>query len=284
MPDRLRWYCIPTVEPVDEQKRLAIRDALHQVSKEHGVRILYACESGSRAWGFASPDSDYDVRFVYVHPIDWYLSVEKGRDVVERMLPGDIDLAGWELRKTLSLLRKSNPPLFEWTRCPLVYHRDEDLWPTFLAVAEAYYSPERCFFHYLSMAQGNLKDYLLGPDVQLKKYLYVLRPLFACLWLERQLSGLAEPCPVPMEFDALRHGLGLHDDLQSAVDALLLRKAAGLEKETSPRIEPISAFIESELPRLAAVAVRPGPLPDSRPLDSFLRSAIALASPVTVAP
>ncbi|MBS1715236.1 MAG: nucleotidyltransferase domain-containing protein [Armatimonadetes bacterium] len=269
------------MEPVDEQKKHAIQDALHQVSQEHGVRILYACESGSRAWGFASPDSDYDVRFVYVHPIDWYLSVEQGRDVIERMLPGDIDLAGWELRKTLGLLRKSNPPLFEWTRCPLVYHRDDDLWPGFLAVAEAYYSPDRCFFHYLSMAQGNLKDYLLGPDVQLKKYLYVLRPLFACLWLERQLSGETRPCPVPMEFDALRHGLTLSDGLQSAVDDLLLRKVAGLEKETSPRIEPISAFIETELPRLAGVAVRPGPLPDTSPLDGFLRSAIMSASQVT---
>jgi uncharacterized protein len=70
---------------------------------EHGCRVLFACESGSRAWGFASPDSDYDVRFIHTHPLDWYLRVKPGNDTIERMAPGDMDFSGWDLRKALAL-------------------------------------------------------------------------------------------------------------------------------------------------------------------------------------
>jgi uncharacterized protein len=101
-----------------------VRDALAQVETERNVRVLFACESGSRAWGFASRDSDYDVRFLYVHRRDWYLSVEDRRDVIERPIADDLDVSGWELRKALRLLRKSNPPLFEWLKSPVVYRRD----------------------------------------------------------------------------------------------------------------------------------------------------------------
>ena len=94
---------------------------LDAVEREEDVRVLYACESGSRAWGFASPDSDYDVRFIYVHRPDWYLSIVDRRDVIERPIVDEYDLSGWELRKTLRLFRKSNPPLIEWLGSPIVY-------------------------------------------------------------------------------------------------------------------------------------------------------------------
>ena len=95
-----------------------VRQALAQVEAERNVRVLFACESGSRAWGFASRDSDYDVRFLYVHRRDWYLSVEDRRDVIEQPIADDLDVSGWELRKALRLLRKSNPPLLEWLKSP----------------------------------------------------------------------------------------------------------------------------------------------------------------------
>src|ERR1700739_4004605 len=97
---------------------------LAQVERDQEVQVLYACESGSRAWGFASRDSDYDARFLYVHPREWYLSVEDRRDVIERPLEDDLDVSGWELRKALRLLRKSNPPLLEWLKSPVVYRQD----------------------------------------------------------------------------------------------------------------------------------------------------------------
>ena len=137
-------------------------------------------QSGSRAWGFASRDSDYDVRFLYVHRQDWYLSVEDRRDVIELPISEDLDVSGWELRKALRLLRKSNPPLLEWLKSPIVYRYDPAFAAEFGALAAEFYSPRRCFAHYLHMAFGNWRDYLRGREsVSLKKYLYVFRPLLA---------------------------------------------------------------------------------------------------------
>ncbi len=163
-----------------------VQDALTQVEAERDVRVLFACESGSRAWGFASRDSDYDVRFLYVHRRDWYLSVEDRRDVIERPIADDLDVSGWELRKALRLLRKSNPPLLEWLQSPVVYRRNPVFATEFGALASEFYSPRRCFAHYLHMAFGNWSRYLRDREqVSLKKYLYTFRPLLACRWIER---------------------------------------------------------------------------------------------------
>jgi predicted nucleotidyltransferase len=99
-----------------------IATALAALEAQHGIRILCACESGSRAWGFPSPDSDYDVRFIYVHALDWYLGLDEGPDTLNFPVDDELDLAGWELRKTLRLLRSSNAALFEWLQSPIVYH------------------------------------------------------------------------------------------------------------------------------------------------------------------
>jgi len=101
-----------------------IKQCLADIEQEQDVRILYACESGSRAWGFESKDSDYDVRFIYVKPLDWHLTVEPQRDVIEAMLPHDVDLAGWELKKALHLFHKGNTSLIEWLHSPIVYFDD----------------------------------------------------------------------------------------------------------------------------------------------------------------
>ena len=100
-----------------------IEQRLRNIEREENVCIFYACESGSRAWGFASENSDYDVRFLYIHPTDWYLSIEERRDVIERPIVDDIDLNGWDIRKALALLRRSNPPLLEWLQSPIIYHQ-----------------------------------------------------------------------------------------------------------------------------------------------------------------
>jgi predicted nucleotidyltransferase len=125
-----------------------VRNARAQVEAERNVRVLFACESGSRAWGFASRDSDYDVRFLYVQRRDWYLSVDDRRDVIELPIADNLDVSGWELRKALRLLRKSNPPLLEWLKSPIVYHEDPAFVAEFGALAAKFYSPRRCFAHY----------------------------------------------------------------------------------------------------------------------------------------
>lgn len=242
-----------------------IREELARIERERGVRVLYACESGSRAWGFASPNSDWDVRFIYVHPRDWYLDIDRKRDVIEAMLPGDLDLAGWDLRKTLGLLRRSNPALIEWLRSPIVYRQDAAFVAELRRVAQPYIDPAKCFLHYLHMAQGNYRTYLQGEAVARKKYLYVLRPVLACRWIER---GFGTP---PMEFPKLVERVLDEADVASAVEDLLRAKMAGGEMEAGPRVPELSDFLDNELPRLAAREVPNAPSPDVEPLNWFFR-------------
>ena len=243
-----------------------VRHALAQVEAERNVRVLFACESGSRAWGFASRDSDYDVRFLYVHRRDWYLSVEDRRDVIEQPIADDLDVSGWELRKALRLLRKSNPPLLEWLKSPVVYRHDPVFAAEFGALATEFYSPRRCFAHYLHMAFGNWRDYLRGRgEVSLKKYLYVFRPLLACRWIERQLGQ------VPMLFAQLVEGVLDEADVRLALDELVARKQAGDELAVAPPVEALSRFIEAELPRLEALAEPDDAAGDVDELNGFFR-------------
>lgn len=243
-----------------------VRDELVRVENEREVRVLFACESGSRAWGFASRDSDYDVRFIYVQRRDWYLSIEDRRDVIERPIADDLDVSGWELRKALRLLRKSNPPLLEWLKSPIVYRYDPAFVAEFGALAAEFYSPRRCFAHYLHMAFGNWRSYLCGrEEVSLKKYLYVFRPLLACRWIERQLGQ------VPMLFAQLVEGVLEEACLRSALADLVARKQAGDELAVAPPVEALTRFIEAELPRLEALKEPEDSVGDVQELNSFLR-------------
>ena len=162
-----------------------IVENLQKIETQDDVVIFYACESGSRAWGFPSKDSDYDVRFLYVHPVDWYLSIAEKRDVIERPLTDQLDINGWDLRKALELFRKSNPPLLEWLDSPSIYQEKFTVAAQMRELAKTYYSPSACIYHYLHMAQGNVREYLKGDRVWVKKYFYVLRPILAIKWIEQ---------------------------------------------------------------------------------------------------
>ena len=166
-------------EAPDAAVRDTVNRCLDAIEREEGVRVLFACESGSRAWGFASPDSDYDVRFVYVQPRDWYLSIGDQRDVIERPIVDLYDVSGWDLRKALRLFRKSNPPMLEWLGSPIVYRERTTAAASLRRIAARSFSPRACAFHYLHMARGNYREYLQADALPLKKYLYVLRPLLA---------------------------------------------------------------------------------------------------------
>ncbi len=232
---------------IDPKMRSQIESLLMETETSESIRILYACESGSRAWGFPSQDSDYDVRFIYHHPVEWYLSVdlENKRDVIERLISEQIDLSGWDLRKALKLLAKSNPPLLEWIRSPIIYLDPVGFKKRLHAISNIYYSPKACAHHYLHMAQGNVRDHLNGETVWLKKYFYILRPLLAIRWIE---DGRGQ---VPMEFDILVETMVTDTRLKSAITKLLDRKEAGEELERGPRIDEISNYIDQELARLS---------------------------------
>ncbi len=261
------------IEPEPDAAGAIILERLATIEQAEAVRILYACESGSRAWGFASPDSDYDVRFVYIRPRDWYLSIdlERRRDVIECPIEGVLDINGWDLRKALRLMHKSNPPLFEWLHSPLVYRAQPGFREAMLTLTPAYYSPVGCARHYLHMARGNDREYLHGDRVRLKKYLYVLRPLLAVRWLE---SGRGV---VPMPFRDLVETLIPPGEWRDAIEQLLRLKQSGEEMAWGPRIPALSDWIKAELARLAegptalALAAKPG----SEPLNALFRQWLA---------
>src|ERR1041385_8935464 len=192
---------------------------LRRLEQQHDIKILYAVESGSRAWGFASTNSDWDVRFIYLHPRDWYLSIDETSSTIEKILPNDIDLSGWELRKALKLFRKSNPPLLEWLRSPIVYLQQSSTADTLRQLMTEYFNAKSCLHHYLHMAQGNFKEYLQRHMVRVKKYLYVLRPILACQWIE-QTDTMA-----PMEFQKLVDTQVTDRNLKSEIEKLLIRKS-----------------------------------------------------------
>ncbi len=245
---------------------------LDEVERNHHVRVLFAVESGSRAWGFASPDSDYDVRFVYVHQREWYLSVEDRRDVVE-VTEGDLDVSGWELRKALRLLRKSNPSLLEWLHSPVVYREDRRFAQELRALASQCLSTEKLFRHYFHLGRGHWQKYLQGDAVRLKKYLYVLRPVLACRWLEQGLGA------VPVPFVELLAATLPEKSVRAAVDSLLARKALARESDTTAPDPVLHRFLETELQRLQPVAAGLPEAPDSdlEALDEFFQ-AVALAA------
>ena len=254
-----------------------IQECLAQIEREHNVRILYACESGSRAWGFESKDSDYDVRFIYVRPRDWYLSidVERKRDVIEVPISDDLDISGWDVRKTLQLFYKSNPPLNEWLVSPIVYKESGDFATELRAMAPGSYNPIAAHYHYLRMADNNFRSYLKGEIVRRKKYLYVLRPLLAVNWIE---SGKGV---VPIEFDQLVSGTVSDSALLDEIGQLLTLKRNGMESDEGPRFEVIHQFIESEMKRHGDDHDQaPGSRADVDVLNALFRSTIENDSPV----
>lgn len=264
------------IHPIAPEKRQAILESLATIEIEHDVRVVFACESGSRGWGFSSPDSDYDARFVYVHRQSWYLTVNERtgpgqpqRDVIELPIDDELDVGGWDLRKALRLVSKSNPTLLEWLRSPIVYRCDEAMKAGLEKLAEEFYSPIAAWHHYFSMAKGNFRGYLKGDRVRTKKYLYVLRPVLACRWIEK------EPGPPPMAFELLLERLLPSGALRDAIDALLDKKRVSREVEDGPRIASISDYLEAEIERMQR---SPPMLPASRGnqenLDAFFQQTL----------
>jgi predicted nucleotidyltransferase len=247
---------------------------MHAAEKEHGVRVLLAAESGSRAWGFASPNSDYDARFIYVHPRDWYLSVglEEQRDVIEYPIVDDIDLNGWDLRKALRLFSKSNPAFAEWIQSPILYHQFTGFAAAVRDLLPRVYSCEHGIYHYRSMAKTNYRSYLRADQVPLKKYFYVLRPLLSVQWLERYKR------PAPIEFHKLLHLIEDNRPLVRAIEELLVRKRAAPELGLSTPVASINAFIESELQRLDSTVPTPAQRDDVLPdLNAVFRGTLLQA-------
>lgn len=246
-----------------------IRERLAQLEQTHRVRVLHAIESGSRAWGFASPDSDYDGRFIYVNEPDWYFSVLEARDVIETPIEDEdgvvFDVNGWDLRKALRLLAKSNPVLIEWLQSPIVYAGIPQFAEEMLALARQFHSPKAAHYHYFHMARKNFREHLCGERVRLKKYFYVIRPVLACVWIER---GMGIP---PMTLTALLDGVLPEGPVRDEILDLREQKMRTPEFGDGLPLPVIQSFLSSEIERLSAIAMPSRPPVEIGELDRFLR-------------
>jgi predicted nucleotidyltransferase len=243
-----------------------ILQELSRIEREHNVRILLAVESGSRAWGFASPDSDYDVRFIYARDRDWYLSVFESRDVIEEMLPDRLDISGWDLRKTLRLFSKCNLALNEWLGSPITYSEVPEFRRQLLDLIPHFFNPIAAIHHYRSMADRALAENLKGDRIPIKKLFYILRPLLACRWIEHSRT---QP---PTEFEKLMTSSWVPTEERDWIANLLDQKSDAAEGHPIQVATDRSDDILSELRRYKSAAeLVAGPHPGQADLDTVFR-------------
>lgn len=236
---------------------------LKLLEEKEQIKILFACETGSRAWGFASPDSDYDIRFIYMHQKDWYLGLTESKDSIELMLDdGELDITGWDLRKTLRLLNKSNMSVFERIQSPFVYLSNDLFVNELSEVAGMFFSPVAAMHHYLSMAKGFTEKCQITDNVKLKNYFYALRATLSCSWI-----GEKRTMP-PIEFSKMLYLLNQEQYLK--VIEMLALKVKMNEKYHHPKQQLINNFLEETIKKCSKIANDlPSAQKDSKVLDAF---------------
>ena len=244
-----------------------IKNKLAEIEHDENVKVIMAVESGSRAWGFASPDSDYDVRFIYVRRPEDYIRLNPLRDVIEWQLDDVYDVSGWDLQKALRLTHESNPSIHEWCNSPIVYAEDQTA-DRLRMVASECFIPKKSLYHYISMAKHNYNTYLTGDEVRIKKYFYALRPVLAARWVAEH--GTAPP----MLFDELVEA-ELAAEMVPIVDELVRIKRETSELGTGPKIPKLDEYIREQMVILQDAAEKA----DNRKndwdiLEEFFRSVV----------
>jgi predicted nucleotidyltransferase len=216
---------------------------LDLIERDHSLTIPLAIESGSRAWGFPSPDSDYDCRFVYVRHIDRYLSPWQARDVIETPLERELDVNGWDLGKALKLMLKGNAVIIEWLRSPIVYRGQARFRDDFLALAHRHTERAHIARHYLHLGERQRRTYFADEKaVPLKKLFYALRPAATLRWLRLH----PDQAIAPMHFPTLMAECDPPAALNDLVAELLARKAETRELGAASLPQPIAAFLTAE--------------------------------------
>lgn len=247
--------------------RNTIIQKLRDIASENRIRILFANESGSRAWGFPSPDSDYDVRFIYLRPRDYYLSIAERKDQLAFPINDELDIYGWDIRKVLQLILKSNTTTFEWLQSPIIYREEPGFRESLWALCGQYFSRRSNAHHFLGIARGAMEGMSPEGDIKIKKLFYILRPLLSAKWcLER--NSIA-----PMTIDPLMELLP--ESIRTIVRALIVQKADAAEGFVIRPDEALRDFIDAEYRRLEEAAS--GLERDSfsiEPLDEYFRDII----------
>ncbi len=218
-----------------------IQKELSKLEIQKDIKILFAVECGSRAWGFASEDSDWDVRFVYIHKKEWYFKIDNLDDALEIKLPNDIDMSGWELKKTLRLYRKCNPSLLEWIKSPLVYVDNYGFKSNLDKLSKEFFNSKSYLYHYLHMAEGNYYDFLVKDMVKIKKYFYVLRPILVCEWI------LKYNTIAPVEFNLILASLEIDKSVKAEIDLIIDKKIKNYTLGLEPRNEILNNYLISKI-------------------------------------
>ncbi|WP_313561829.1 nucleotidyltransferase domain-containing protein [Ruminiclostridium cellobioparum] len=250
--------------------RDVIMNKLSAIEKENNIKILYAVESGSRGWGFASQDSDYDVRFIYANTADWYLSIEDKKDFIEVPINSLLDINGWDIRKTLLHYKKSNPTLLEWLSSPIIYRENYCTAQKLRDLLPNYFSSVTTIYHYLHIARSKFEDVMSTDQVKIKKYFYILRPILACMWIEKKNTM------PPMEFSKLMAEQQLDEILVNEIYKLLDKKTSGLEIDIEPKSQIIIDFLGSRIEHYEQYlkTVRKDKKSDYEPLNLLFRESL----------
>jgi predicted nucleotidyltransferase len=218
-----------------------INKRLSLIEKEEGIQILFACESGSRAWGFASPDSDFDIRFIFKRTIEAYLSIKQNPDTLEYPILNNLDFSGWDLKKFLLHLYRSNGVMFEWLQSPIIYLDKNEFRASFLNKMPNYFNPLAAISHYLGLTKHTLLDFGDSTIVKLKKYFYILRPVLAARWIRQRMT-----IP-PMDFESLLAAANLDEPVMSMILDLKNKKEISDESQSIPRLTDLESFVKEEI-------------------------------------
>ncbi|MDR1537904.1 MAG: nucleotidyltransferase domain-containing protein [Clostridiales bacterium] len=228
-----------------------ITEKLMETEKKYGVKIIYAAESGSRSWGFASPDSDYDCRFIYVSRLESYLSLEERKDTIECELNPVFDISGWDLKKALKLLKRSNAAICEWLLSPIKYKEEQSLIEPIRGLIPYCFDEARTLRHYMGVASGKLSAIREKETERLKTYFYCLRPLACC---QHILEFSSFP---PVEYASVIGSISIEPRILDEINKLLLLKASMKEGERIPKnaslleyMDKAALSIEEELSRM----------------------------------
>lgn len=249
-----------------------IQEQLGDIEKKERIKILYACESGSRAWGFPSPNSDYDVRFIYAHDLDWHLSLLDKKDTIDLPINDDLDIGGWEIKKVLGLLWKSNPPLLEWLQSPIVYHSDSQFLRDIQELSREYFSPIAVMHHYLSMSKKYFEACQKSEEVKLKKYLYALRTAIAGKWVREK--GTIPHIELTQMFEVVT------EEVREKIQELIAIKSEQKEDYLHHREPMIDEFLNETIKANEAIANElPTAKGDIEKLDYFYRKVVRSVSP-----
>jgi uncharacterized protein len=217
-----------------------IQQTLLEIAERDQIQLLFACESGSRGWGFASPDSDFDIRFLYTHPREKYLTIDQLDEQYKLPItPDDLDIGGWELRKALRLVKGSNMSVFEWLQSPTIYMAAPNFQQELWAAVQPCFSPRAALHHYMGIAKNALETATQDGNINIKKCFYVLRPLLAAKWVAER--GTVPP----MNFHELRV-LIEKNPINAILEELLERKNSAKEGEKIALIPEIQHFIEQQ--------------------------------------